>query len=188
MRGVNAVQTLSRLNRICPPYDKKVFVLDFVNSYEDMQNAFAPYYSGTILSSYINPGSIYDMLASIDAFYILDPVDIDKFNDILYEKNGMAKEVSAKQRAALLRYLNFAVDKIKEQAEDRQKEFTQLLRSFHRFYSFLMMIAPLDDVDLYKKYRFIDYLLPFLKQNHPGPGFDLKGKNRCRKLCAEIYR
>lgn len=37
LRGVNAVQTLSRLNRICPPYDKKTFVLDFVNSYEDME-------------------------------------------------------------------------------------------------------------------------------------------------------
>lgn len=29
LRGVNAVQTLSRLNRICAPYDKKTFVLDF---------------------------------------------------------------------------------------------------------------------------------------------------------------
>ena len=36
LKGVNAVQTLSRLNRICAPYDKKTFVLDFVNSYEDI--------------------------------------------------------------------------------------------------------------------------------------------------------
>ena len=35
LKGVNAVQTLSRLNRICPPFDKKVFVLDFANTYED---------------------------------------------------------------------------------------------------------------------------------------------------------
>ena len=39
LKGVNAVQTLSRLNRICAPYDKKTFVLDFVNSYEDIKSA-----------------------------------------------------------------------------------------------------------------------------------------------------
>ena len=32
LRGVNAVQTLSRLNRICPPFEKKTFILDFVNT------------------------------------------------------------------------------------------------------------------------------------------------------------
>ncbi len=43
LKGVNAVQTLSRLNRICPPFEKKTFVLDFVNSYADIEGAFAMY-------------------------------------------------------------------------------------------------------------------------------------------------
>ena len=41
LKGVNAVQPLSRLNRICPPYDKKTFILDFVNDYEDIVGAFS---------------------------------------------------------------------------------------------------------------------------------------------------
>ena len=52
LRGVAAVQTLSRLNRICAPYNKKTFVLDFKNTYEDIQNAFAPYYTETVLNKY----------------------------------------------------------------------------------------------------------------------------------------
>ena len=52
LRGVDAVQTLSRLNRICAPYNKKTFVLDFKNTYEDIQNAFAPYYTETVLNKY----------------------------------------------------------------------------------------------------------------------------------------
>lgn len=44
LRGVNAVQTLSRLNRTCLPWDKKTFVLDFVNKYENIIKAFEPYY------------------------------------------------------------------------------------------------------------------------------------------------
>ena len=51
LSGVNAVQTFSRLNRICPPFEKKTFILDFVNSYEDITSAFAPYYTTTLLSN-----------------------------------------------------------------------------------------------------------------------------------------
>ena len=53
LKGVNAVQTLSRLNRICPPYNKQTFVLDFVNSYEDMEDAFSRYYTTTLLSNIV---------------------------------------------------------------------------------------------------------------------------------------
>ena len=54
-KGVSAVQTLSRLNRICAPYGKKTFVLDFVNSYDDIKSAFAPYYTTTLLANSVTP-------------------------------------------------------------------------------------------------------------------------------------
>ena len=44
--GVQAVQTLSRLNRTAPGKDAP-FVLDFVNNAEDILNAFKPYYDKT---------------------------------------------------------------------------------------------------------------------------------------------
>ena len=61
LRGVNAVQTLSRLNRICPPFEKKTFVLDFVNTYDDIVKAFAPYYTTTLLANSVTPTAVYDL-------------------------------------------------------------------------------------------------------------------------------
>ena len=80
LHGVNAVQTLSRLNRICPPFDKKTFVLDFANDYADIEKAFSRYYTVTLLSSSINPRSIYDISAKIDGYFFLDPGDVEDFN------------------------------------------------------------------------------------------------------------
>lgn len=58
LKGVSAVQTLSRLNRICPSFEKKTFVLDFVNSYEEIKNVFAPYFTTTLLSNSVTPTAI----------------------------------------------------------------------------------------------------------------------------------
>src|SRR5207245_7987646 len=46
--GVQAVQTLSRLNRKIPGKDDP-FVLDFVNPPDDIYRAFKPYYDATSL-------------------------------------------------------------------------------------------------------------------------------------------
>lgn len=100
LRGVNAVQTLSRLNRICAPYDKKTFVLDFVNTYEDIKAAFAPYYTTTLLANSVTPNAIYDLEATIDAYALFDPADIEAANDILY-----SQKVTGKQKQRLTFFL-----------------------------------------------------------------------------------
>lgn len=176
LKGVNAVQTLSRLNRICPPYDKKVFVLDFVNDYEDMQKAFAPYYSTTILSNSVTPSAIYDLSDKIDGYFVLDPDDIDKFNDILYGSDGDMRKVTPNDRKKLLAYLGRADKRIKQEEFKKQKEIALVLRHFRRLYEFLMLVSNLKDPELHRKYRFIDYLLAWLNIRNPGNGFDLKGK------------
>ena len=104
LKGVNAVQTLSRLNRICPPFDKKVFVLDFANTYEDIQKAFAPYYTTTLLSNSVTPSAIYDLEVEIDGYLILNDLDIESFNEILYS----GKEIKAKERKMISFYLDKA--------------------------------------------------------------------------------
>lgn len=92
LKGVSAIQTLSRLNRICPPFEKKTFVLDFVNSYEDIKSAFAPHYTTTLLSNSVTPTAIYDLEAQIDAYTVLDPADIEAANDLLYQSNISSKD------------------------------------------------------------------------------------------------
>ena len=97
LKGVSAVQTLSRLNRICPPFEKHTFILDFVNTYEDIKAAFAPYYTTTLLSNSVTPTAIYDLEAKLDAYAVLDPDDVDKANELLYKSNVTSKD---KQRLA----------------------------------------------------------------------------------------
>lgn len=171
LKGVNAVQTLSRLNRICPPYDKKVFILDFMNEYKDIEAAFKPYYTATILTNTINPSSIYELEAKVDSYFLFSPDDLDVFNDHLYKK-----PITTQDRTKLNYYLQKSkkeFDKVDD--EKKQKEIYMTLRKFIRFYEFLIQLTSFDDVNVHKKYNFCSYLVSFLRVNRPGSGFDLKG-------------
>ncbi len=185
LKGVNAVQTLSRLNRICPPYDKHVVVLDFINDYKEMQDAFAPYYETTILSNSVNPSSIYDLSAKIDGYFVLDPDDIEKFADTLFAGQGDMKKLDARKRQKMTAYLARANKRIMDEPEETSKEITQAMRHFRHLYQFLMLVTQLTDVELHKKYLFIDYLLAWLNVRHPGGGFDLKGKIEAANFVQE---
>ena len=171
LKGVTAVQTLSRLNRICPPFEKKTFVLDFVNEYEEIKAAFAPYYTTTLLSNSVTPTAIYDLEAKIDAYTILDPDDIDKANDLLYKDN-----ISSKDKQKLTFYFKKAKNMIENYDLLKQQEVVSLMRSFVRFYEFLLQVSCFEDVDLHKKYNFITYLQSYINIKHPGGGYNLDGK------------
>lgn len=178
LRGVNAVQTLSRLNRICPPFDKKTFVLDFANDYDDIEKAFSKYYTTTILSNNVSSGSIYDIEAKIDGYFFLDPVDIEDFNNLLYKD---------KVTAAMQKKMTFMLQKAKKVIEknndaEKQKEIILTIRRFVRLYEFLIQATCLEDIELHKKYKFLSYLQTYLKVNHPGGGFNLDGKIKADKF------
>lgn len=171
LKGVNAVQTLSRLNRICPPYDKKVFVLDFMNTYEDIQNAFKPYYTTTLLVNTVTPESVYDLVEKVDSYNILDSDDIYEFNEKLY-----ADIKNADKKASLNSYLQAAKKKFDLFDEKKQRECYLTLRKFVRFYEFLLLVSSFEDVDVHKKYKFITYLLSYLRVDSGGGGFNLDDK------------
>jgi type I restriction enzyme R subunit len=171
LKGVNAVQTLSRLNRICPPYDKKTFILDFANEYEDIEQAFSKYYTTTLLSNSITPGAIYDIEAKIDGYTVIDPMDIDEANDLLYKDKITSKEKNK---------LTFLFQKTKKAIEkldyEDQKELVITMRRFVRFYEFLLQATCFEDTELHKKYNFITFLLAYINIKHPGGGYNLDGK------------
>ena len=171
LRGVNAVQTLSRLNRICPPYDKQTFVLDFVNDYKDIQNAFSVYYTTTLLSNSITPNAIYDLEAKMDGYSILDPLDIDSASTILYKD-----KITAKEKMSVTRLFTKAKRDIERLKLEDQKEFVMTMRKFVRFYEFLIQVSCFEDIELHKKYRFVALLLAYINIKHPGGGYNLDGK------------
>lgn len=170
LRGVNAVQTLSRLNRICTPYNKRTFILDFKNEYDDMKAAFAPYYTSTFLANSVNPRGIYELEKKIDAYCIIDFDDVAKYNEWMYK--GMMDKKKTEINALLVRAQKF----VEKYELDEQLEFVGLLRSFVRFYEFMLQVTNFQDVELHKKYNFIVALLSYLDIKQPGNGFSLKDK------------
>lgn len=185
LSGVNAVQTLSRLNRICPPYEKKVFILDFVNTYEEIEKSFEPYYTTTILSNTINPALVYENEQKIDSYLIMDYDDIIKFNELIYKS-----DITGTDRKKINGYLARAKKKFDALDIPVQREAYQAFRRFVRFYEFLIQISAFEDVELHKKYNFASYLVSYLKVRNSGNGFDLKDKitatNFVQKKTSEI--
>lgn len=171
LRGVNAVQTLSRLNRIYPPYDKKTFILDFVNNYEDIEKAFSKYYTVTFLSNSVRPASIYDIEAKLDGYYVIDPIDMEDANDVIYSDKIIAKD--KKRLIYLFQKTKKNIDKLDI---NEQKEVILTMRKFVRFYEFLLQATCFKDVELHKKYRYVSLLLAYVNIKHPGGGFNLDGK------------
>lgn len=171
LRGVAAVQTLSRLNRICAPYDKKTFVLDFKNDYTDIQAAFAPFYTETVLNETITPSDIHAVEAQVDQYGFLDVDDIDAFNEFLYQDKRTAKD-----KAKMWELLDKALQIINRFEVLEKMEIRATIKRFIRFYSFLIQATCYENVDLHKKYNFLTYLVKEIETGGGGNDFDVADK------------
>jgi len=171
LRKVAAVQTLSRLNRVCPPYDKTTFVLDFKNSYDDIKAAFEPYYKETILFETISPSDIRDLDREIDAYDFLDADEVEEFNSYLYKDNRTAKD---KQRMWAL--LDSALKRIQKLPELKQMEIKITTRRFLKGYCFLIQSTAYENLDFHKRYNYLSYLVKELNPGGGGNNFDIADK------------
>ena len=171
LRGVNAVQTLSRLNRICAPYDKKTFVLDFKNEYEDIQVSFAPFYTETILSETITPSDIRAVETQVDRYNFLDIDDIEEFNGYLYQDKRTAKE-----KARMWVLLDESLQLINRHSDVEKAEIRTIIKRFLRFYNFLIQATCFESIDLHKKYNFLSYLVKEIEVGCGGNDFDIADK------------
>ena len=75
-----------------PPYDKTPIVLDFANAYKDIEAAFQPYYTTTLLANSVNPATIHNLDEKIDGYYIIRPLDVDDVNKLIHKKNITFKD------------------------------------------------------------------------------------------------
>ncbi len=172
LNGVNAVQTLSRLNRICPPYNKPTFILDFVNSIEEIENSFAPYYTTTLLCNSTTPEYIYEIENKIDGYYLFSEDEFEEANELFYSHN----ESTNTKENKIVFLLSRTKKRFNELEENDKIELYSTMRRFVRFYEFLLQVSSFNDSQLHKKYNYICWLLPYLKMGSSGQGFDLKGK------------
>ncbi|MFA7523729.1 MAG: type I restriction endonuclease [Halothiobacillaceae bacterium] len=157
--GVQAVQTLSRLNRMIPGKEAP-FVLDFVNEAEDIYAAFKPYYDSTSLQESSDPTQLEQMKHDLDAFQVYHWSEVEAFARIFYRAPNKQNPAD---HAHLQRHLQPAVDRFKAMQDDEQRsEFRDKLSGYVKVYSFLSQIIPYGDPDLEMLYSYSRFLLPHL--------------------------
>ncbi|ACT09041.1 protein of unknown function DUF450 [Dickeya chrysanthemi Ech1591] len=157
--GVQAVQTLSRLNRMVPGKETP-FVLDFVNEAEDIYRAFKPYYDTTSLQESSDPALLEQLKHELDAFQVYHWNEVEAFARIFYRVPGKHNPAD---HAHLQRHLQPAVDRFKAMEDEEQRgEFRDKLSGYVKVYSFLSQIIPYGDPDLEMLYSFGRFLLPHL--------------------------
>lgn len=177
LRGVKAVQTLSRLNRICPG-KVDTFILDFINEAEDIKDAFQPFYQETSLSEEINPDLIYKTQHELRETNVYSDEDIRLFCEI-YFKDGKQTE---KDLGRMVSVLKPVTDRYNGLKDDNRYGFRRTIRSFVKWYSYISQIARMFDKELHQEYRFCSYLAQLLPAE-PVQDIDLEGK-----LSLEYYK
>ncbi|NJL06805.1 MAG: type I restriction endonuclease subunit R [Chloroflexaceae bacterium] len=164
--GVNAVQTLSRLNRIAPgKCDPQV--IDFVNDVDTIRNAFEPYYTTTILSEGTDPNLLFEMQTALDASHIYTPAEITAVTDVLFTA---APAVAAARIPSLLQP---AVARYQQHAADVQQEFRKTLDRFVRLYAFVTQISSFPAPELERLYQYGRLLLRHLPATGAGVPTDI---------------
>jgi type I restriction enzyme, R subunit len=148
--GVNAVQTLSRLNRIYPG-KHETMVLDFANEAEDIEKAFAPYYEKTKLSKDTDPNLLYDLQTKLASFHFYSEEDINRFATIYFDPKGTQDKLNAALAPVVERYT--------EAFDEDKADFKGHLTDYVRLYAFLSQIITFVDTDLEKLYVFGRLLL-----------------------------
>lgn len=160
--GVQAVQTLSRLNRMIPGKDAP-FVLDFVNDAEDIFRAFKPYYDKTGLQQPSDPSQLERLKHELDQEQIYHRSEVEAFAQIFYKPKD---KQSPADHAQMQRHLQPAVDRFKGmENDDKRQEFRDKLSGYVQLYSFLSQIIPYGDPELEMLYSFGKLLLPSLRLN-----------------------
>lgn len=168
LAGLQAVQTLSRLNRT-KAGKENTYILDFQNTMEDIQTAFRPFYEATSLEAMSDPNQVYELEGRLFKFGYLDRGEIDRFAETFY-----SGALSGSDRARLEGLVREAVQRFEaDEDEGRQEEFRQLLKSYMRFYGFVAQVIRLEDTSLEKLYSYASWLSRLLPNREVPPDIEI---------------
>jgi type I restriction enzyme R subunit len=179
LAGVQAVQTLSRLNRTAPG-KTDTFVLDFVNEREEIYKAFKPNYEVTDIGEMPDPQQLYTLQHELKESPVINPADIGQFCEIWFRNRRDSTPGEHKQLNAIL---DQAVERFKALDEAAQDEFKVKLVSFRNLYTFLSQIIPYHDSDLEKLYTYARFLLLKLPRRKSGLGYEVEDE-----VALKFYR
>lgn len=150
LSGLTTVQTLSRLNRAIKG-KTDTFILDFVNTIEDIENSFEPYYKSNLFQKQIDINTIYQLEASLNKFQIYHSTEVKKFIQLLYSKNSHTN---------LICCLKPVLNKIQTilSVEEKSKLYNIML-SFIESYCFIRQIGRIFNKDIHQFFLYSKFLL-----------------------------
>ncbi|MBI4880995.1 MAG: type I restriction endonuclease subunit R [Planctomycetes bacterium] len=175
LSGIKAVQTLSRLNR-AHPQKHDVFVLDFMNDADTIQQAFSDYYRTTILAEETDPDRLHDLKAALDGCQVYAGAQIEELVSLY---------LGGADRDRLDPILDVSVAAYREQLdEDGQVDFKGKAKAFLRAYGFLSSILPYTNAAWEKLSIFLAFLVPKL----PAPVEEDLSKGILEAIDMDSYR
>lgn len=187
--GIQAVQTLSRLNRAAPGKDT-TYILDFVNEPAEVLKAFKTYYETAELEAVTDPHLVYDLRAKLDAAGYYDEFEVNRVATVELDPQGTQKQLDAaiapvadrllKRYKAAQQALTAAEEQDDEKAVKAAKDtldalllFKNDLGAYVRLYAFLGQIFDYGNTDIEKRFLFFKRLIPLLEFGRERDAVDL---------------
>jgi len=188
LAGIQAVQTLSRLNRAHPGKDT-TYVVDFVNDTEEVLEAFKTYHTTAELAATTNPDLVYNLRAKLDAAGHYDDFEIERVVTAELKGEKQSELVAAIEpvRDRLMKRYKAAQEALQAAREKNdeadikaaQEELAALslfksdMGAFLRLYTFLSQIFDYGNTAIEKRAIFYKRLLPLLEFGREREGIDL---------------
>lgn len=170
LAGIQAVQTLSRLNRI-HPLKEDTFVLDFVNDREEIREAFKTYYEGAEMGEQADPARMYAIKGELDSSGIYLDEEVERFSGVYFKPK---QRQSAMDHQAMNAALDPAVSRFTVRQKDNEEEaelWRGKVQAFLNLYGFLSQVIPYQDSDLERLYVFLRHLASKLPRRKSGPAY-----------------
>ncbi|MGP8195442.1 MAG: type I restriction endonuclease subunit R [Syntrophobacteraceae bacterium] len=182
LAGLQAVQTLSRLNRT-HPLKEDTFVLDFVNDREEIREAFKVYYEGAQMGEEVDPARMYAIKGELDSSGIYLDAEVERFCNVYFKPK---LRQSAQDHQAMNAALDPAVSRfavLQKEEENEADLWRGKVQTFRNLYAFLSQVIPYQDSDLERLYVFLRHLSAKLPRRRSGPLYQFDDEVR-----LEYYR
>ncbi len=180
--GIQAVQTLSRINRI-HANKEETFILDFVNDRAEIQEAFKQFYEGAEIGEQVAPARLYQIKSELDEAAIYHWEDVERFCEVFFAPKHRQ---SPSDHRLMNASLDPAVDRFKDlcqRNEDEAELWRGKLQAYRNLYGFLSQVIPYGDSELEQLYAFLRHLAAKLPKRSGGPGYHFDDEVR-----LEYYR
>jgi type I restriction enzyme R subunit len=170
LTGLQAVQTLSRLNRTCPGKEN-TFILDFRNQPEEIYKAFKPYYEDTPTEPLTDAQHLYRLQNQIDESGLIFEEEIKAFCVVYFKPR---RKETVHDHAKMNGIIDQAVERFKKRPEEEQETVKALFVNFRNMYGFLSQVIPYQDSDLEKLYTYLRFLLTKLPRRDSETGIHIE--------------